>query len=66
MGLSTFLGGISSKIKIKYLLPDVGSAVKLNGQWCKRFWSSQLIFIAVSRSEHESTIKTDISYFLLK
>jgi len=42
MGLSTFLGGIFNKIKINYLLPDVGSAVKLNGQWYKRFWSSQL------------------------
>jgi len=45
MGLSPFLGGISNKIKIKYLIPDVGSAMKLNGEWYKRFWSSQLQII---------------------
>jgi len=41
MSLSPFLGCISNKFK-KYLLPDVGSDVKLSGEWYKRFWSSQL------------------------
>jgi len=38
MSLSPFLGCISNKLKIKYLLPEVGSAVKLSGEWYKRFW----------------------------
>jgi len=42
MNLSPFLGCISNKFKIKYLLPEVGSAVKLSGEWYKRFWSSPL------------------------
>jgi len=33
MSLSPFLGCISNKLKIKYLLPEVGSAVKLSGEW---------------------------------
>jgi len=41
MSLSPFLGCISNKFKIKYLLPEVGSAAKLSGEWYKRFWSSQ-------------------------
>jgi len=42
MSLSPFLGCISHKLKIKYLLPEVGSAVKLSGEWYKRFWYSDL------------------------
>jgi len=38
----------------KYLLPEVGSTVKLSGEWYKRFWSSQLK-IKIGRPTTRST-----------